>query len=170
VRDKQFANNRKGEKMRTTTLILAVILAVASASPLNAQIDSGETALKMTHELLINALKSGNLTTLGAVFHPRALGFYWQSQSVVQLRSEYTATDALPAILDDLSRFAAFNTDTVYRVAGNTGLVCMTATLTPKQGDKKLTRYLRATWVYINVDGNWKLISWHSSEVPLTKK
>jgi hypothetical protein len=156
--------------MRTTTFVLIVILALASTSPLNAQIDSGETALKMTHELLTNALKSGNLTTLAAVMHSRALGFYWQSQNVVQLRSEYSATDALPSVLDDLSKFATIPTDTVYRAIGDTGIVCMSATLTPKQGDKKLTRYLRSTWVYINVDGNWKLLSWHSSEVPLTKK
>lgn len=156
--------------MRTATFILTVILALGLTSPMNAQSNSAETALKMAHEFLINAVKSGNLTTLGAAIHPRALGFYRQSQSVVQLRSEYSATEALPAVLDDLSRFMTVSTETVYRAVGNTGVACMSAILTPKQGDKGPTRYLRSTWIYVNVDGNWKLVSWHSSDVPLAKK
>ena len=157
--------------MKTARFILIMILALASTSLLSAQIQqSGEATLEITHELLTNALKSGNLATLSAVIHPRALGFYWQSQSVVQLRGEYSATDALPSVLDDLSKFTTIPTETVYRAIGNTGIVCMSATLTSKQGNKNLTRYLRSTWVYINADGNWKLLSWHSSEVPLTKK
>jgi hypothetical protein len=156
--------------MRTTTFILMGILALGSIPLLSAQTESAETTLQMTHEFLTNALKSGNLASVAAVFHPSALGFYWQSQSVVQLSREYSATDALPAVLDDLGRFTAFAPATVYRVFGNTGIVCMSATLTPIKGDKKLTRYLRSTWVYININGNWKLASWHSSEVPLAKK
>jgi hypothetical protein len=156
--------------MKTATFILTVILALGLTPLMNAQSQSGETALKMAHEFLMNAVKSGNLTTLEAIIHPRALGFFRQSQSVVQLRSEYSATDALPAVLNDLSRFMTVPTDIVYRVVGNTGVVCMSAILTPKQGDKGLTRYLRSTWIYVNVDGNWKLMSWHSSDVPLAKK
>jgi hypothetical protein len=156
--------------MRTGTFILAFILALASTSLMNAQSESGETTLKTAHEFLMNAVKSGNLTSLGAVIHPRALGFYRQSQFAVQLRSEYSATDALPAVLDDLSKFVSIPTDTVYRAIGSTGVICMSATLTPKKGSKEKTRYLRSTWIYVNVDGNWKLVSWHSSDTPLTQK
>ena len=138
--------------MKTARFILIMILALASTSLLNAQIQqSGEAALKMTHELLINSLKSGNLATLSAVMHPRALGFYWQSQSPVQLSGEYSAMDALPSVLNDLGIFTAFTTETVYRAIGNAGIVCMSATVTSKQGNKNRPVF-GSNLDYINAD------------------
>jgi hypothetical protein len=85
--------------MRMATFVLTVILAFGSTSSVNAQSESGETALKTAHEFLMSAVKSGNLTMLGAMTHPKALGFFRQRQSAAQLGSEYSATDALPAFL-----------------------------------------------------------------------
>jgi len=156
--------------VKKTIFSLAMVLTLGSASLLNARVESGETSLKTAHQVLIDAVKSGNLAILQAVIHPRALGFYRESQFAVQLRSDYSAGDALPAVLDDLSRFVTIPSDAIYRAVGDVGVVCLSATLTAKKGEKDPTRYVRGTYVYINVAGNWKLLSWHSSDVPLKKK
>lgn len=157
--------------MRLRVWVLAIMVVVAPVALARAQSGPDEQSLKVAHETIINAVKAGNLSLLQALIHPRGLGFYRDSQFPVQIRSDYSAADAVPAVLTDLSRFVAVPTDTVYRVVGQVGVVCMTASLQAKKGDNKPPdRYTRGTYVYISEGGNWKLVSWHGSDTPLVKK
>jgi hypothetical protein len=70
----------------------------------------------------------------------------------------------------DLGRFVSVPTDTVYRIFGEVGLVNMTATLRAKKGERQPDRFVRGTYVYISEGGNWKLVSWHGSDIPLVKR
>ena len=151
--------------MRQAACVLAMIVALGSAAPALAQSGPGEQSLKVAHDTVMSAVKSANLTVLQALIHPRALGFYRDSQFPVEIRSDYTAADALPSVLTDLSRFVTVPTSSVYRVVGQVGVVCMTASLQVKKGSKD--RYNRGTYVYISEGGNWKLLSWHGSDTPL---
>ena len=156
--------------MRHLGWILAIMVAAESLSPGHAQSGPDEQSLKTAHETMINSVKTANLTILQAMIHPRALGFYRESQFPVQIRSDYTAADAVPSVLTDFGRFIAVPTDTVYRVVGQVGVVCMTSALQPKKGEKQPPRYLRGTYVYISEGGSWRLVSWHGSDTPLVNK
>jgi hypothetical protein len=46
-------------------------------------------------------------------------------------------------------------------------VVCITSALKDPKG---ITNYVRVTYVYVFADGNWRLLSWHSSQVPLKAK
>jgi hypothetical protein len=154
--------------MNRAVVVLAVAVSLASTPMLSAQSGSGEASLKAAHQLLVQSVNSGNLALLGNVVHPRALGFFRDSQMLVQLGGSYTTTDVVPAVVADLSRFTTIPYDTVFRVSGDVGVVCMTAymqTSTVRVED----RYVRTTYVYARVDGNWRLLSWHSSDIPLAK-
>jgi len=148
---------------------LALVAALVAAPLLSAQSAPTEQSLKTTHDALAAALKSGNLTMAQGLIHPQALGFYRDSQMLVQLRAGYGPADALPSVLADLGRFDIIPYDTGYRVIGNTGVVCMSTNLQAKKWEKAQDRFIRATYVYVNVNGNWKLLSWHGSDVPLKK-
>ena len=156
--------------MRHRGWVLAVVFAVGSVGVAHGQTGPDEQSLKVAHETVINAVKSGNLVLLQALIHPRALGFYRESQFPVQIRSDYSVADAVPAVLTDLSRFVTVPTDTVYRVVGDVGVVCMTVNFQAKKGEKAPPRYTRGTYVYISEGGNWKLLTWHGSDTPLVKK
>jgi hypothetical protein len=151
--------------VRQAACVLAMIVALGWAAPTLAQRAPDEQSLKVAHDTVMSAVKSANLTVLQALIHPRALGFYRDSQFPVEIRSDYTAADALPSVLTDLSRFVSVPTSSVYRVVGQVGVVCMTASLQMKKGSKD--RYSRGTYVYISEGGNWKLLSWHGSDTPL---
>jgi hypothetical protein len=114
-------------------------------------------------------VKTGNLTLLQAMIHPRALGFFRESVNSVQLGSNYGPAEALPAVLSDIGAFVTVPTDTVYRVLGQVGVVLMTANLQAPKDSKQPNRSSRATYVCIEDGGNWKLLSWHGSDMPLKK-
>jgi hypothetical protein len=145
------------------------VVASASATLLVAQGGSSEERLKVTHQTLVSAITSGNPAMLESVIHRNGIGFFRDSQMVVQLGGSYGAKEAIPDVLADLGRFTMAAYDTVYRVAGPTGVVCMAMNFQPKKGEKGPPRYIRSTWVYADVDGAWRLVSWHSSDVPLKK-
>ncbi len=151
------------------------MVAAGSIAPGNAQGGPNEQSLKTAHETMISSMKTANMTVLQAMIHPHALGFFRDSQFPVQIRTDYTAADAIPDVIADLGRFVALPTDTVYRVVGQVGVVCMTAALQPKKSEKQkdeklLPRYLRGTYVYVSDGGNWRLVSWHGSDTPLVQK
>lgn len=56
--------------------VLAVAIALATALPLSAQSAITEQSLKTTHESLLTAIQSGNLTMAQALAHSRGLGFF----------------------------------------------------------------------------------------------
>jgi SnoaL-like protein len=149
---------------------LALVMALATASVLSAQ--SAEQAVRTTHETLVAAVKSGNLTMAQALIHPQAIGFYRASVRLVELSTKYNAAAALPDVLADLGQFVIVPYDSNYRVIGNTAVVSMAtsmqATAEAKQ-DRVKNRSIRSTFVYVMVDGNWKLLSWHTSDTPLVK-
>ena len=103
-----------------------------------------------------------------ALIHPQAVGFFRTSERVVQLTTSYGPADALPAVIADLGQFIVVPHDTSYRIVGNTGIVSMANILAPaKKGERIKERSTRSTYVYTSVDGNWKLLSWHTSDTPL---
>ena len=155
--------------MKIRMLTLSLIIALATAPFLSAQSAATEQSLKATHESLMAAIKSGNLTIAQALIHPRALGFFRESQMIVELRPSYSAADVLPSVLADLGRFIAIPYAVTYRVIGNTGVVGISNSLQAKKWEKTSDRFTRSTLVYVNVSGNWRLLSWHSSDVPLKK-
>lgn len=151
--------------------ILSSMVLAASVGFVPAQSSPNEQSLKLAHEAMISSMTTGNMPLLQATIHPRALGFFRESQFPVQIRPDFTAADALPSVIAELGRFVAMPmTDSVYRVVGQAGIVCMASALQPQKGEKEIPRYLRGTYVYVFEDGNWKLISWHGSDTPLAKK
>lgn len=151
-------------------VVLAIVALVGSASTVRAQESPEEHALRAAHETIVGSVTTGNLALAQAMIHPRALGFFRDSLFLVQLGGEVGTTDILPAVVGDLSRFVSVPTDTVYRTFGQVGLVSMTATLRAKKGEKQPDRFVRGTYAYISDGGNWKLVSWHGSDIPLVKK
>lgn len=136
---------------------------------------ASEDELKITHKMLGEAAKTSNFDLLVPMIHPQALGFMRESQRVVQLGSGYGVREILPPLLVDLSRFLVTPYETIYRVIGETGIVCMTINakpiaVDPKTKKKGEERYSRATYVYTKTDSGWKLFAWHTSETPLRKQ
>jgi SnoaL-like domain len=150
-------------------LLACTIAVLASGSAAVAQGVSGEERLKVTHQTLLSAITSGNPAMLESVIHRSGLGFFRESQMIVQLGGSYGPKEAIPDVLADLGRFTMAAYDTVYRVAGSTGVVGMAMNFQPKKGEKGPPRFIRSTWVYADVDGAWRLLSWHSSDIPLKK-
>jgi hypothetical protein len=150
--------------------VLAIMIAAASTGLGHAQGNLTEQSLKTAHETLISNIKTANLVVLKAMIHPHALGFFRESHSPAEIRSNFTVDEAIPSVIAEISRFTPFVTDNIYRVVGQVGIVCMTATLQPKKGEKLPTQYLRGTYIYVSESGNWRLVSWHGSEAPLPKK
>lgn len=150
-------------------LVLIFTLTLTAAPLHSAQSAANEQSLKATNEALLAAIKSGNIEMAKALIHPRALGLFRESQRIVELNSNYTAADALPSVLADIGRFNTVNFSATYRVIGNTGVVCMTNSMQAKKWEKTGDRFTRSTYVYINVNGRWSLLSWHTSDIPLKK-
>jgi len=155
--------------MRRRVLVLCVIAVSASVPTLVAQSVPTEDSLKLAHQTLMSAITSGNPAMLEPILHRNGVGFFRDSQMIVQLGGGYGAQEAIPSVLADLGRFTMSAYDTVYRVTATTGVVCMATTLQPKKGEKGQPRYIRSTWIYANLDGAWRLLSWHSSDIPLKK-
>jgi len=151
--------------------ILAVVILVGSAAVVRAQARMDEASLTAAHEALVVGVKTANLTMLQAMIHPRGLGFFRESQLPIQLGADFTANNVLPAVVADLGRFMAVPTQTIYRVVGQVGVVMMTALLVaPKESKELLDRSSRATYVYVVDGGNWRLLSWHGSDLPVKPK
>jgi hypothetical protein len=148
--------------------VVCVVAVLLTWSTAGAQ-GTGEVGLKLTHQTLVSAISSGNPGMLEPIVHRNGLGFYRDSQTIVQLGGSYGSKEAIPDVLADLGRFTIAAYDAVYRVAGSTGVVCMAMNFQPKKGEKGPPRYVRSTWVYAEIEGNWRLISWHSSDIPLKK-
>jgi hypothetical protein len=146
-----------------------MLIAAGSISLGYAQGSLDEKSLKTAHETMIQNIEKANLVVLQAMIHPRALGFFRESQSPAQIRREYSTADALPSVVSEYAKFVAVPTDTVYRVVGQVGIVCMTTAMQAKKGEKQSSRYHRGTYVYISEGGNWKLLSWHGSDTPPMK-
>ena len=155
--------------MRHRVWVLAIMAVVGCAALMRAQARSDEQSLKTAHEALVASVKAGNLTLLQPMIHPRGLGFFRESVTTVQLGNNYGAADVLPGVLTDVGRFVAVPTDTVYRAVGQVGVVLMTAHFQAPKGSNQPDRSSRATYVYTVDGGNWRLLSWHASDMPLKK-
>ena len=158
-----------------TAIVLAMVTTMVLCRGAAAQPVSPEESLRVTHETVSTAVVQGNLAFLRALIDPRALGFFYDSQMIVELGASFGPGEALTPVLADLSRFTSTPTATTYRVVGDTGIACMTATKAlnrdekAKKGEPTLA-YLRLTYVYVRVGDAWKLLSWHSSQTPLKGK
>jgi len=161
--------------VRKTVVFVAMALFVAAVGETDAQSLSPEDSLRLTHDAVAKGVREGNFALLQGLIHPQALGFFWDSQMLVEMKAGFGPTEALAPVIADLSRFTSTPSSTTYRAIGDTGVVCMTSTRVPMKGEKpnkgeKLTvRYNRLTYVYVRSGDNWKLISWHTSETPLKR-
>lgn len=155
--------------MLRQVVIVALVLAVMATPPAAAQMSAPEDGLKVVHRTLLSGISSGNPALVEPLLDQLGVGFFRESQMVVQLGGSYGRREAIPAVLADLSRFNMTTYETIYRVAGTTGVVCMAGRMEPRKGEKGGARYVRSTWVYTLIDGSWRLVSWHSSDVPLKK-
>ena len=104
---------------------------------------------------------------LESVIHRNGDGLQGQPDDRAAWR-EYGPKKAIPACSPTWALTVAAY-DTVYRVVGSTGVVCMAMNFQPKKGEKGPPRFIRSTWMYAEVDGAWRLLSWHSSDLPLKK-
>jgi len=149
---------------------LCVVLVCAAVAVPGGQGDATEQALKLAHQTLMSAITSGNPAIVMPILHQNGLGFFRDSQNIARLGGGLAAKEAIPTVLADLGRFTASEYEAVYRVAGTTGVVCMATGLNPKKGEfGGQPRYIRSTWVYAHLDGTWRLLSWHTSDIPLKK-
>lgn len=153
---------------RICAIVVGISLVAVTGAA--AQGSGDEPSLRLTHETVVTSVTSANLATLQAIVHPRAAGFFKESQQLVQLGGGVTANDVLPTLIADLGRFVSVPTDTEYRVIGPVGLVNLTAVLQAKKGEKQGDRFVRGTYVYLYDGGGWKLVSWHGSDTPLQRK
>lgn len=149
--------------------LLLVVAFVATPATIPAQSGSPEASLKLAHKTLVAAINSGNPSMLEPALYRNGVGFFKDSQMIVQLGGGYGASEAIPAVLEDLGRFSMEAYEEVYRVVESTGVVCMATTLEPKKGAKGQPRFIRSTWIYANLNGTWRLVAWHSSDIPLKK-
>ena len=152
--------------MRTSMVVLAVVAVLAWGHPAQAQAPSSEESLRLAHETVVNAVRTGNLAILGGLIHRKAMGFFEDSQMLARLRPGSSPQELLAPVVADIGKFASTPVDADYRVVGDTGVVCLTAAVKDPKGS---TQYLRVSYVYVLVDDNWRLLSWHSSQVPLKK-
>jgi hypothetical protein len=155
--------------VRYRICLLAIVALVGSADAARAQGRPDEPSLKLAHETLIQSVTSGNLTVATAMIHPRASGFFQESQRPVQLGQDVSAATILPTLITDLGHFNSTPADTAYRVVGPVGVVHMTAFMQAKKGERLPDRYVRGSYIYNWEGGNWKLVSWHGSDTPLKK-
>ena len=130
--------------------------------------------LKMVHSGLLQAFESGDIQSLGAKIHPRAVGFFRDAQRMTELSSRLQVKDVIPPLWADTMRFARTPLYTTYTVLGHTGIVSTTASFKPlkKPPDPnapkaKGLRYGRMTHVYTFEAGAWRLVSWHTSDTPV---
>ena len=155
--------------MRHRLYVLGLVALIGSTAVVRAQGAPDEASLKLTHETLVKSASSGNLAVLLGMMHPRASGFFRDSQQPVQLGQGVTAADILPTLIADLGHFVSTPTDTGYRVLGTVGAVNMTAFQKRKSNERGSDRYIRGTYIYAWEGGNWKLVSFHGSDTPLKK-
>jgi hypothetical protein len=151
-----------------TRILLLVLVVLAVPVSARGQGASPEESLKAVHQLLERAVASGNISMVSNLVHPQALGFFRESQRLVELRSGYGPAEVLPSVLTDLSGFTSTTYETTYRVVGDVGVVAMTTTAQAKDSRVR-DRYLRSTYVYMRAQGTWRLLSWHTSDTPLAR-
>jgi SnoaL-like domain len=153
--------------MRRTVLMIGIALltpVVAAAQPAGS-----EASLKAVHAVLMQAVTSGNVSAVSNLVNPAALGFFRESERLVQLGSDFGPAQVVPAVVADLGQFSSVPFVTAYRVIGDVGIVAMTSNQQPKKGVDVKPRYLRSTYVYTLVQGDWRLVSWHTSDTPLKR-
>ena len=153
--------------MRQLTIVLAAVAVMGMPIAARAQAGPDEASLKLAHETVFKAVVSGTLVVVQGMIHPRASGFFRDSQQLVQLSSTVTAAAVLPTLIADLGTFASIaTTDTGYRLFATIGIVNMTAFEKRKPSERGSDRFVRGTYVYLWEAGNWKIISWHGSDTP----
>lgn len=155
--------------MKRRPIWLAFLATATFASVALAQSGPTEDSLKLAHQTLASGIASGNPAMVVPILHRSGVGFYRDSQLIVRLGGSYGPEEAIPTVLADLGRFMSATYETVFRVAGTTGVVCSASNLQPKKGENVPPRFIRGTWTYAFIDGAWRLLAWHSSDIPLKK-
>jgi hypothetical protein len=75
------------------------------------------------------------------------------------------------ALLKDLGEFVSSQQSltTRLRVVGDSGVVTQTLTRESVVDKRKVVRHLRNSGLYVRTSDGWKLLSWHTSDIPLAK-
>jgi len=149
--------------------ILAAALVLGLTASSEGQTLTPEASLKATHEMLMQAVTAANADRVAALVHPRALGFFRNSQQVAELKGRDSLGVLVETLLRDLGEFTADQQShsTTMRIEGDTGIVTQTSRRETVVQKKNVTRYLRTTAVYVRSADGWKLLSWHTSDTPL---
>ena len=157
--------------MKRSAILTIGVFLLTAVIPAAAQSLSAEDALKVAHATLMKAVTGADVQRVAVMIHPKAIGFFRASQHAVLLEGGTDRIAIVKGILDDLGQFttAQSSLDVTLRVVGETGVVTQTAVQQMVVSKKKVTAYLRTTAVYIRDADGWKLLSWHTSDIPLKK-
>jgi hypothetical protein len=119
----------------------------------------------------MQAVTAANAERVAALVDPRALGFFRAGVQVVELQGGANLAGLIQGLLTDLGEFTTSQqpVTTTIRVVGDTGIVTQTSRREVIVKKKKVTLSLRTTGVYIRSADGWKLLSWHTSDIPLEK-
>ena len=117
----------------------------------------------------MQAVTAANADRVSTLIHPQALGFFRMSQQVAELEGGESRRAIVEALLRDLGELTTSQQSltTRIRVIGETGIVTQTLRR-EATGKKKVVRYLRSTGVYVRSADGWRLISWHTSDSPMS--
>jgi predicted nucleic acid-binding protein len=152
-------------------LFVLLFVALTAAPAIAGQTLSSEDSLKASHETLMQAVTSANVERVAAMVHPSALGFFRTSQHVSELSGSAALAALVQALLKDLGEFVSSQQSltTRLRVVGDTGVVTQTLTRESVVDKRKVVRHLRNSGLYVRTSDGWKLLSWHTSDIPLAK-
>jgi len=154
----------------TSRWVLTAALALTAAASTSGQTLSAEDSLKATHQALMEAVIAANTQRVAALVHPQALGFFRTSQRLADLRGGGTLSGMVEGLLRDLGEFTSnVSLSTTLRLVGDTGIVTQTSMREQVVEKKKVVHSLRTTAVYVRSGDGWKLLSWHTSDIPLAK-
>ena len=147
-------------------IILINLILVTSAFGQSPKL-SDQESLRTVHAFLARAIDSGNLDAIASRVHPEAIGFFRDAHESIVLGPKMGIKEIMPALLENLKGMVSVSYDTDYRVFGDTAIVCDRFVLQRGGRHNRSSAPTRTTYVYARSEGQWLLVSWHSSAVPL---
>jgi len=151
--------------MKTRRVVLIVVWILLSFSTASAE---DVKALEDAFESVIERLNAHDQEGFMKVWHPEAILIVYNYMFPVD-RSD-AGDEVWTQIFEDFFTTAKITltpVDVDFRVVGSTGVVWGLAQtmLEPEKG-KSVVQSLRVSATFVEVDGTWKLMSWHSSLPP----
>lgn len=148
--------------MKKLILTWVVFLLLGSSA-----LASDVASLKLAHTLVFQAVRSVNTKVLEAMLDPEAMGFFRGSHLPVTMTNSQGVPEIAVYLVNDFATLARAELQSEYRVVGTTGIVLSVIQLRSRGSDKVANS--RSTVVYHYTGESWKIVSWHSSDVPRTQ-